>query len=362
MTEFAAGLAHALFRTVLGSALALGLTCVLAQEPKSLLAPPDTPISATVEWRFGRTIHDPYRWLENTGAADVMAWFRAQNEHTHNVLDALPGRAALHARLVEINRNVTHVRDMQTAGDTLVYLKRAPEDVAFRLYLREGQIGAERLLLDPVRYNKDGQAASIEYFSVSPNGKRLAVGVALGGNEDATLHLLDVATLREIAAPIPRARGADPVWRYDGEVLFYTQLRERKEGESRADAEPGSSRIHAHIRLGWRSPGRSDLRWWSRSEDCIRRRRHSLGSRFTRVALRYRRRESRCPERNVDLCRAAHAVARCHHVMAQVSGHREWHHRFRPARRMDLFADARERIALPDRALVTARSASLRAG
>ena len=235
MTEFAAGLAHALFRTVLGSALALGLTCVLAQEPKSLLAPPDTPISATVEWRFGRTIHDPYRWLENTGAADVMAWFRAQNEHTHNVLDALPGRAALHARLVEINRNVTHVRDMQTAGDTLVYLKRAPEDVAFRLYLREGQIGAERLLLDPVRYNKDGQAASIEYFSVSPNGKRLAVGVALGGNEDATLHLLDVATLREIAAPIPRARGAGPVWRYDGEVLFYTQLRERKEGESRAD-------------------------------------------------------------------------------------------------------------------------------
>ncbi|MEO8344427.1 MAG: prolyl oligopeptidase family serine peptidase [Betaproteobacteria bacterium] len=208
----------------------------LALARNHTLVPPDTPISATVESRFGRTIYDPYRWLEDTGSADVFAWFTAQNDYTRNILDALPGRAALHARLVEINRSVAHVRDLQSAGDTLVYLKRTPDDTTFKLQAREGLHGAERLLLDPARYNQDGQLATIEYFSISPNGKRLAVGVALGGTEDATLRVLDVASLREIGAPIPRARGANPVWRFDGEVLFYTQLRERKKGEPVADS------------------------------------------------------------------------------------------------------------------------------
>jgi prolyl oligopeptidase len=59
--------------------------------------------------------------------------------------------------------------------------------------------------------------------------------VALGGNEDATLHVIDVGTRQEIGAPIPRARGANPSWRYDSEILFYTQQRERAVGESVAN-------------------------------------------------------------------------------------------------------------------------------
>jgi len=212
-------------------AVALGVPCAAALD----LAPPETRVDATVESLFGRTIHDPYRWLEDTGTPDVLAWFHAQNDYTRSILDALPGRAALHARLLELNGSDPHVRDVQAAGDALVYLKSAPEDINFKLYLRESLAGAERLLLDPARYSSDGQSAAIEYFAISPNGKRLAVGVALGGTEDATLHVIDVATLQEIGAPIPRARGANPAWRYDGEVLFYTQQRERAAGEPASD-------------------------------------------------------------------------------------------------------------------------------
>ena len=212
-------------------AVAPGAPCAAALE----LAPPETRVDATVEAFFGRTLYDPYRWLEDTGTPDVLAWFHAQNDYTRSVLHALPGRAALHARLLELNGADPHVRDVQTAGDALVYLKSAPEDINFKLYLRESLAGAERLLLDPARYSRDGQSAAIEYFSIAPNGKRLAVGVALGGTEDATLHVIDVATLQEIGAPIPRARGANPAWRYDGDVLFYTQQRERAAGEPASD-------------------------------------------------------------------------------------------------------------------------------
>ena len=217
-------------------AVAAGLPCAIALE----LTPPETQVDGTVESFFGRMIYDPYRWLEDTGTPEVTAWFRAQNDYTRSILDALPGRAALHRRLGELNSGDVHVRDAQSAADTLVYLKRAPGDATFKLYLRDNLVGAERLLVDPARYNQNGETAAIEYFSVSPNGKRLAFGTALGGTEDATLHVIDVVTQREIGAPIPRARGANPAWRYDADVLFYTQQRERAEGDPAANQLRGS--------------------------------------------------------------------------------------------------------------------------
>ncbi len=224
--------------TLVALILAAGLPCSAAALD---LTPPDTLVDLTRESLFGRTLSDPYRWLESTEAPEVIAWFHAQNDYTRSVLDALPGRAALHKRLVELNGADTHVRDVQLAGDALAYMKRGPDDVTFKLYGRDNVNAPERLLLDPARYNQDGQAAAIEYFSLSPNGKRLAVGVALGGTEDATLHVIDVATRLEIGAPIPRARGANPSWRYDSEILFYTQQRERAEGEPVANQLRGST-------------------------------------------------------------------------------------------------------------------------
>ncbi len=221
--------------TLVALAFAIGLPFASALD----LTPPDTRSDGTVESLFGRTLYDPYRWLEDVGTPDVVAWFHAQNDYTRSILDALPGRDALYRRLSELNGD-THVRDMQAAGDILVYTKRAPDEATFRLYLRDGINGTERLLVDPAQYDRDGQTAAIEYFAVSPNGKRLAIGVALGGAEDATLYVLDVATRTQIGAPIPRARGANPAWRYDGEILFYTQQRARTEGEPVADQMRGS--------------------------------------------------------------------------------------------------------------------------
>jgi len=194
-------------------------------------APPETLVDLTTEVYFGRTLNDPFRWLEDTASPEVVTWFRAQNDYTRRILDALPGRATLHARLVELNGADPHVRDVQMAGEALAYLKRAPDDATYKLYVRDGIGGLERLVVDPAQYNHGGLGAAIEYFSLSPNGRRLAFGVAVGGNEEATLHVIEVATRQPIGAPISRARGANPAWRYDGEVLFYTQLRERAPGE-----------------------------------------------------------------------------------------------------------------------------------
>src|SRR5882672_9226631 len=51
---------------------------------------------------FGVEVDDPYRWLEDGAAPDVLAWTKAQDEYARAELRKLPGRAAMAARLREL--------------------------------------------------------------------------------------------------------------------------------------------------------------------------------------------------------------------------------------------------------------------
>ena len=101
------------------------------------------------------------------------------------------GRTALRERLDELDGGDVRVRDLQWASDRLFYLKRAPGEQTFKLYVRDGVLAAERLLIDPDTFKEGDQPAAIDYFRASPNGTRLAYGISHGGSEDATLHVVD---------------------------------------------------------------------------------------------------------------------------------------------------------------------------
>jgi prolyl oligopeptidase len=221
--------------------VAAGIAAVLAGCGAAFaLEPPATRVDATVEALHGAAVPDPYRWLEDAAAPATREWFRAQDAYTRSVLDALPGRAALRDRVVALGAADERVRDLQWSGERLFYLKRNAGDEHFRLCMRDGLAGIERVLVDPATLGTTAMPASIDYFRASPNGRRVAYGIANGGSEDATLHVLDVATLKPIGEPIPRARWAAPSWRFDSSILFYTQQRVLPPGAPAADTLRGS--------------------------------------------------------------------------------------------------------------------------
>ena len=215
------------------AALAAALAIASALAAAVVPIPPETPVDAVVESYHGQLVADPYRWLEGTDSPSTREWFEAQNAHARALLDALPGRAALRGEIATLLAANANVHDVRRGGDRVFALRREAGEQSFRLMVRTGVDGPERVAVDPARWRTSAEAAAIDYYAPSPNGKLVAVAVSLGGSESATLHVIDVDSGGEVGAPVPRADFGFAAWRFDSAVLWYLQAR-----ETAPDADP----------------------------------------------------------------------------------------------------------------------------
>ena len=196
--------------------------------------PPAAPVRTVTDTYFGVSVEDPYRQMENLADSDVAAWIKAQDSYARELLDRIPGRAALLARMDEITRErataqggaiVSDVRRLP--GDLHFYLKnQPPRDQTGKLYMRRGIDGAEVLLVDPdLATRATGKPHVIQGYSPSFDGRHVAYGLAAAGSEDAVLHVIETSTRKEVDVPIDRRLGGVH-WRPDGRSFFY--LRRQK--------------------------------------------------------------------------------------------------------------------------------------
>jgi prolyl oligopeptidase len=220
----------------------LALSLVLASVPvwaqPAAPALPIAPVRNAPETFFGTTVDDPYRDFENVKSPAVAQWMKAHSDFAHKRLSSLPGRAELRARLEQLDASAAaRVTGVQRAGrDLYFYERRAPQDDQFKLYVRQGLTGPEKLLFDPEPLKKKtGKAHAINYFSASPDGKRVALGVSAGGSEEAALRVLDVATGKQIGPEISRAQFGSVSWTPDGQELFFHRMQALAKGQAATD-------------------------------------------------------------------------------------------------------------------------------
>jgi prolyl oligopeptidase len=177
-----------------------------------------------VEVLHGTEVRDPYRWLEDGESDDVVRWSAAQNERTRTVLDAVARRPALHARLVELLQ-VGMVGSPQVAGGRVFHLQREGHQDQAVLVMRSAVDPGEpaRTVVDPHGMAAD-HAASIDWFSPSPDGRLVAYGVSEGGSEHGTLRIVEAGTGRHLGDEIPHIRHPSLSWLPDGSAFAYSRL------------------------------------------------------------------------------------------------------------------------------------------
>ena len=203
------------------------LPLVVAAHGVAAQAPGAPPARDVVETFFGTPVHDPYRWLEDTKSPEAAAWMKSSSEHAFATLARIPGRQAMFER-ISMYDGAAASRVLQTTrerGDRWFFERRGAQENQFKLLMRTGLKGQDRVLVDPEAIEKaTGKPHAINYFSVAPGGGLVAYGLSAQGSEAAALHRLDVRSGKAVGQPIPRADFGGVGWSMDGKHLVFTQL------------------------------------------------------------------------------------------------------------------------------------------
>ena len=230
--------------------LCLGIGLAACSRPggyRTAAKPPASRIDPVTDTLHGIQVVDAYRWLEgdNSDSAnqgkvtpEVADWTDAQNRYTREVLDPLPGRQAIEERLRPL-MEVGSVSPPIVRGDRYFYSKREGSQDQPVIYRRDGYRGEPRVAIDPSAIDPTG-LTSVEWFSPSDDGRLLAYGTYRAGDENTTLHLLDVDAGTQLPLEIPD-KTQPAQWLPDGSGFVYQNLANH--------ADPYSGRVRFH-RMG----------------------------------------------------------------------------------------------------------------
>jgi prolyl oligopeptidase len=177
-----------------------------------------------VDLYHGVEVPDPYRWLEDADSPDTRDWVAAQNARTRAVLDARPDRPALVERFGALYA-AGRAGAPSIRGGRLFSIDRWGDHEQAVLVVRDvhgDAVPAARTLLDPHALTGDATAA-LDWYTPSVDGRLVAFGASLGGDERSTLGVVDVATGEVLADRIPRTRACSVAWAPDSRAFAYTR-------------------------------------------------------------------------------------------------------------------------------------------
>lgn len=204
-----------------------------------------------VETWHGTPVADPYRWLEEPGAARTRRWVAAQRELADGYLAGLAPRPWFTACLDRILGTPRAGVPEQRGGR---YLLRRNDGTREQDYWRVAEdlatlvAGGGRTLLDPTEFDPDGRV-SVTGVTLSPDGRRLAYGLNQAGSDWTTWRVRDVTTGVDLDDRVTHAKFGSPRWLPSSGGFLYWGFpaAARTSGDDPAALPTGSLRCH---RLG----------------------------------------------------------------------------------------------------------------
>jgi prolyl oligopeptidase len=171
-----------------------------------------------VEHLHGTPVADPYRWLEET-SEETTAWCDGQDALWAEHRSRLGARDAVRQRLGELTIGV--IGAPVARRDRQFFVRREIDDQFAKLIVRDAD-GTERVLIDPAALSED-LTTTLDMWSPSDEGDRLAYQLSEGGNEESSLYVMDVDTQQDIEGPIDRVRAGGLSWVPGGESYYFVR-------------------------------------------------------------------------------------------------------------------------------------------
>ncbi|MBX5481576.1 MAG: S9 family peptidase [Myxococcaceae bacterium] len=221
--------------------------------PKKTTLYPETRVEDLVDTVHGKKVRDPYRWLENEKSPEVQAWMKAQDAFARQRLHALPEREALAKRFHELfyvdSVNVPVLRLVpgkkgQAPTRRFFYTRTLATKEKAILYVKDGDDGQERVLLEPNTWSADN-TISLGGWYPSWDGRKVAFKKKPNAADEATIHVIDVESMQVSDVDvIPGGKYAEPSWSPDSKGFYYEWL--PTDPGIPVDARPGYTEIRYH--------------------------------------------------------------------------------------------------------------------
>src|SRR5512146_1433728 len=184
--------------------------------------PPLTKVEPVTETLHGKKITDDYRWLEDGQSPETRAWIASQMEYTEKYLSQVKIRPEIARRLSELQRVETIDVPAERNGK-FFFTKRLPDENQASIYLRDGLRSKDERLIDATRMSAD-QNTSVDIYDISENGGLLVYAVRVGGADEASLHVFNVAKRQDLADVLPSARYSGVSFSPGNHGLYYAKL------------------------------------------------------------------------------------------------------------------------------------------
>jgi prolyl oligopeptidase len=187
-------------------------------EPMSADAYPDAERLDLVEDLHGHRVADPYRWLEDAAAPATVEWSAAQDVRWAEYAAGLDARAPLRRRLTSLIPGFTGAPHV--IGSRRFWMARTPGQDHAVLWVSDA--AGPRALVDPNALSDDG-TVTLDGWSPSVEGERVAYQLSSGGDEESRIWIVDVISGGTVEGPIDRARYSPLQWLPGGRELFYVR-------------------------------------------------------------------------------------------------------------------------------------------
>ncbi|MDC8098433.1 prolyl oligopeptidase family serine peptidase [Chryseobacterium rhizosphaerae] len=186
----------------------------------------------TIDEYFNTKIVDEYRNLENLDDPKTLNWMRSQTDYTNSVLDLIPKSNYYLEKRVEFDKRQGYsVSDLKiTSNDKYFYLKKNSNESVAKLYYRDGFLGNEKLLYDPIDFiskyknSENKHEFVINYVSPNWDASKVAISIVEKGKELSEVIIIDIKTKYihpEIITNIAPATMGGIKWIDDNSGFFY---------------------------------------------------------------------------------------------------------------------------------------------
>jgi prolyl oligopeptidase len=224
------------------AALLLAASPVLAAAAQ--FAYPAAPRGPVVDTFFGTPVADPYRWMEDVDAPQTTAWVKAEGDLTRSYLDAIPQRTAIkdaYRKLIDYEKLGAPYHQ----GQWWFFSRNSGLQNQSVLYVRRGEHGTPRVLIDPNTLAADGTVA-LAGRSFTHDGSLMAYATQSSGADWETWHVKDVATGRDLPDTIAWSKFSGAAWVGNG-GFYYEAYDPPKPGAGNATLSAlGAEKMYFH--------------------------------------------------------------------------------------------------------------------